>query len=193
MANAFDTVPETEPAAFIAGDFVTWKRTDLGTDYPPASYALSYKARLEGTGSTVISITASESGSTYLVELSSVTTAAYTAGVYHWQAYITRTSDSARITLDEGTFTVEANRSTATTDPRSSAKIILDSIEAVIRNRATQDQMAYTIQGRSLSRTPIADLLLLRDRFKAEYQRELDAERLANGLPSRRKILTRFK
>jgi hypothetical protein len=193
MANAFDTVPETEPAAFIAGDFVTWKRTDLGTDYPPASYALSYKARLEGAGSTVISITASESGSTYLVELASSTTAAYTAGTYHWQAYITRASDSARITIDEGTFTVEANRSTATTDPRSSAKIILDSIEAVIANRATQDQMAYTIQGRSLSRTPIADLLLLRDRYKAEYQRELDAERLANGLPSRRKILTRFK
>lgn len=193
MANAFETVPETEPTAIIAGDFTTWKRTDLGTDYPPASYVLSYKARLEGSGSTVITITATTSGSNYLVSLASATTAAYTVGVYHWQAYITRNSDSARVTLDEGTFVVEANRSTATTDPRSHAKIVLDNIEAVIRNRATQDQMAYTIQGRSLSRTPIADLLLLRDRFKAEYQRELDAERLANGLPSRRKILTRFK
>lgn len=193
MANAFDTVPETEPAAIIAGDFTTWKRTDLGTDYPPASYALSYKARLEGSGTTVISITAITSGSDYLVSLSSATTAAYSAGTYRWQAYITRISDSARITIDEGTFTVEANRSTATTDPRSHAKKTLDAIEAVIENRASQDQMSYSIQGRQLSRTPIADLLLLRDRYKAEVKREEDSERLDNGLPSRRKILTRFK
>lgn len=192
MANAFDTVPETEPSTIIAGDFTTWKRTDLGTDYPPASYALSYVARLEGSGTTSFTITASESGSDYIVALTSVTTAAYAAGTWHWQSYITRTSDSARITLDAGTFTVEANRSTATTDPRSHAKIVLDAIEATIQGRASQDQMGYTIQGRTLQRTPLADLLLLRDRYAAEYKREQDAERLANGLPSRRKILTRF-
>lgn len=193
MANAFDTVPETEPAAIIAGDFTTWKRTDLGSDYPPASYTLTYKARLEGAGTTVVSITASTSGSDYLVELASATTAGYSAGVYHWQAYITRTSDSARVTLDSGTFTVEANRSTATTDPRSHAKIVLDAIEATIEGRASQDQMGYTIQGRTLQRTPLADLLLLRDRYRAEVRSEQDAERLNNGLPSRRKILTRFR
>lgn len=192
MANAFDTVPETEPSTIIAGDFTTWKRTDLGTDYPPASYSLSYKARLEGAGTTAVSITATTSGSDYLVALASATTAAYTAGVYHWQAYITRSSDGARITIDEGTFTVEANRSTATTDPRSHAKIVLDAIEATIEGRASQDQMGYTIQGRTLQRTPLADLLLLRDRYRAEVKREQDAERLANGLPSRRRILTRF-
>ena len=37
MANLFDdaNAPETEPAAIVAGDQVKWKRTDLGTDYPP--------------------------------------------------------------------------------------------------------------------------------------------------------------
>lgn len=192
MANAFTTVPETEPTSFIAGDFTTWKRADLGADYPPSSYTLSYKARLEGSGSTVITITATTSGSDFLVELSSTTTGAYTAGVYHWQAYITRNSDSARVTIDEGTFTVEANRSTATTDPRTHAAKVLAAIEAVIEGRASQDQMSYSIQGRQLSRTPIADLLLLRDKYKDEVKAEIAAERLAAGLPSKRRILTRF-
>ena len=37
MANLFDdaNAPETEPAIIVAGDQVKWKRTDLGTDYPP--------------------------------------------------------------------------------------------------------------------------------------------------------------
>ena len=52
MSNAFDSAnyPETEPATIIAGDRIAWKRTDLGGDYPPASYALSYKARLNEIG-----------------------------------------------------------------------------------------------------------------------------------------------
>jgi len=58
LANLFDTgnVPTTEPATIVAGDLLQWKRTDLGTDYANGSYTLSYKARLEGTGSTVITI-----------------------------------------------------------------------------------------------------------------------------------------
>ena len=54
MANLFDSsnYPETEPAQFTAGDRITWKRTDLGADYAPASYSLKYSARLENSGAT---------------------------------------------------------------------------------------------------------------------------------------------
>ena len=37
------------------GDRWLWKRTDLGTDYPPSINAITYNARLEGMRSTVIS------------------------------------------------------------------------------------------------------------------------------------------
>lgn len=183
MANLFDSsnYPTTEPTNFIAGDRVAWKRTDL-TDYPTADYSLKYAARLEGTGATEIEITATESGNDYIVEVGQVTTAAYTAGVYHWQAYIIRTSDSERITIDSGTFEVKANKDVATTDPRTHVKIVLDAIEAIIEGRATKDQESYSIQGRSLARTPIPDLLVLRSRYKAEYVREQRAERIKNGL-----------
>ncbi|WP_123711612.1 hypothetical protein [Sinobacterium caligoides] len=51
-------------------------------------------------------------------------------------------------------------------DDRTHAKRVLAAIEAVIEKRASRDQMAYSIDSRSLSRTPIADLMLLRDRYK---------------------------
>ena len=138
MANAFDTdlAATTEPGEIVAGDTLIWKRTDLGTDYANGTHALSYKARLEGTGATVITITASASGDDYLVSVAAGTTASYATGVYRWQAYITRTSDSARVTIDSGTFEVLPNRSANTADPRSHAKTMLDKIESVLSGRA---------------------------------------------------------
>jgi len=194
MANLFDSTnyPTTEPDKIIAGDRIAWKRSDLDSDYPIASYSLKYSARLENAGSTEIEITATESGSDYIVEVGQSTTAAYTAGVYHWQAYIIRTADSERITVDSGTWEVKANRDAATTDPRNHVKKVLDSIEATIEGRASKDQESYSIAGRSLGRTPIADLILLRDKYRTEYVREQRAERVANGLGHSGIIKTRF-
>lgn len=184
VANLFDSdnYATTEPAEIISGDRIAWKRTDLDADYDTGSYSLSYSARLENSGSTEISISASESGDEYIVEVAAATSAAWTVGVYHWQAYITRTSDSERITVDSGTWEVFANRDAATSDPRSHAKIVLDAIESVIEGRASQDQMAYSIAGRSLSRMSIEDLILFRDRYRAEWKSELRRERRDNGL-----------
>lgn len=194
MSNLFDSAnyPTTEPETLIAGDRWAWKRTDLGSDYPPASYALSYSARREGTGDPEISITANESGSEYHVEVAAATTATYRDGTYHWQAYITRTSDSERVTVARGTWVVKANRDADNVDPRGHVKKVLDAIEAVIEGRATLDQESYSIAGRSLSRTPIADLLVLRDKYKAELARETAAERVARGLGNQTKVLVRF-
>ena len=104
MANLFDSAnyPNREPEVIIAGDFISWKRDDFVSDYDPASYALSYSARKDGAGSTSIAITASESSTSYYVEVGSSTTANYTIGDYRWQAYITRSSDSERVLVDEG-------------------------------------------------------------------------------------------
>ena len=107
--NAFDSdnFATVEPEVLTIGDRWVWKRTDLGTAYSPSSYELSYSARLQGAGSTTISITASESGDDYLVEVASATTAAYTAGTYTWAAYITRSSDSQRIQIDSGEWKIK--------------------------------------------------------------------------------------
>lgn len=190
MGNAFDSAnfPAREPAELVIGDRWMWKRTDLGNDYPPASYSLKYSLRAEGAGSTEIEITANESGSEYVIEVASATTAGYTADTYAWQAYITRTSDSQRVLVDSGAVKIVANRDASTADPRTHAKIVLEAIEAVIESRATKDQEEYAINGRSLRRTPLKDLLLLRNTYRAEVAAETAR---ANGTGSK-KVLFRF-
>jgi hypothetical protein len=193
VTNAFSSAnyPTTEPDTLIAGDRWAWKRSDL-TDYPVASYALKYSARLEGDGTDEIEISASESGTDYIVEVAAATTANYTAGVYHWQAYITRSSDSERVTIDSGTFEVKPNRDAATDDPRSHVKKVLDAIDAVIEGRASKDQESYSIEGRSLSRTPLADLVEFREKYAALYAQEQKEEAIANGEGHNGKILVRL-
>jgi hypothetical protein len=68
----------------------------------------------------------------------------------------------------------------------------LDAIEATIEGRASKDQESYSIQGRSLARTPIADLILLRGKYKAEYVQMQRAEKLRNGLGHGGNIKVRF-
>ena len=194
MANMFDTANalETEPAKIIAGDRLIFKRSDLNNDYANSSFTLKYSARLEGTGSTEIQITATASGSDYLVEVNSSTTASYTVGTYRWQAYITRNSDEQRLTIDEGTWEVIANRDAATTDPRSHAAIMVDKIESILEGRADSDVSSYSIQGRSLTKLGIEELMAWRDRYKAELLLEKRKERALNGVGTGAKVLVRF-
>lgn len=195
MGNAFDSTnyPNLEPAELVIGDRWAWKRTDLSADYPTASYALTYVADMQGSGSTSFSITASETGGEYVVEIASATTATYLAGTYAWQAYITRSSDSARVSVAKGTWRLIPNLSASTADPRSHVKKVLDAIEATLEGRASVDQMSYSINGRTLQKTPISDLIKLRSTYQADYAREVAAERIAQGLPVKNKLLTRFQ
>lgn len=193
MANKFDSTNylDTEPNELQLGDFWAWKRTDLSTDYPTASYTLSYEFNLVD-GSTVsnFSLTATESNNEYIIEVSNTTS--YTAGEYNWIAYITRSSDSARIKLSEGFTEIQENYATTTSSVRSHAKKVLDAIEAVIENRATMDQSSMSIAGRSLSRLTIDELLQFRDRYKAEYLKEVKKARIKNKKDSGNTIKVRF-
>ena len=71
MANKFDSTNylDTEPNELQLGDFWAWKRTDLSTDYPTASYALSYEFNLvDGSTASNFSLTATESNNEYIIE-----------------------------------------------------------------------------------------------------------------------------
>lgn len=193
MANKFDSTnyPTTEPNELQLGDFWAWKRIDLSTDYPTASYSLSYEFNLvDGSTAANFTLTATESNDEYLIETSNTTS--YTSGEYNWVAYITRSSDSARIKLTEGFTEIQENYATTTSSVRSHAKKVLDAIEAVIENRATMDQSSMSIAGRSLSRLTIDELLQFRDRYKAEYLKEVKKARIKNRKDSGNTIKVRF-
>jgi len=168
MANLFDSAnaPEVEPLEIQAGDFVQWKRTELHDDYPNDTHTLKYSARLEAAGSTEIEITATASGEDYLVQVPAATTAAYTPGVYHWQAYIIRDADDERIKVDDRKWTVLANFDTDTSDPRSFAQKQLDNIEGLLEGK--KDASSFSIAGRSASKFSFDELIQARDYFRAE-------------------------
>ena len=140
----------------------------------------------------VITIAASASGDDYLVSVGQSTTANYTAGDYRWQAYITRNRDSERLTIDSSTFEVAVNRSASTADPRSHAKTMLDKIESTLEGRADGDVAAYSINGRLLTKLDITDLLMWRDRYRADYLREVRRERSLNGTATGSTVVARF-
>ena len=193
MSNKFDSTnyPPQVPTELQLGDFWAWKRDDLSNDYPVASYSLSYEFNLiDGATVSNFTITATESNDTYIVEASN--TSSYTKGNYNWVSYMTRSSDSARVKLEEGFVEIQDNYATTTTSVRSHAKIVLDSIEAVIENRANIDQASMSIAGRSLSRMSIDELLTFRDRYRAEYLKEVKQLRIKNNRGSGNTIKVNF-
>lgn len=191
MANAFDSTeaPQGEPLEIVAGDFIQWKRDDLTSDYPSASYTLKYSARLQGTGTTEIEITG---GTDHLVQVSSSVTANYTPGTYSWQGYITRDSDDERILVSSGTWEVLANSDTSTADPRSHAEIMLNKIESLLEGKADSDVSSYSIAGRSLTKLTPEELITWRNFYKAEVLRERQKEDIKLGRKSPTTVKVRF-
>lgn len=182
------TNPNNEPSLFTAGDSIQW--TKSVPDFPAtAGNTLSYALI---NAANKIEFDAVQSGSDYQVSLPSSTTSGYEPGEYKWQSYITDNADN-RTQVGEGTIKIVPNFADLTTyDARGHVKKVLDAIEAVIEGRATKDQQEYQIANRRLWLSPIADLILLRDKYRTEYKRMLNAERIKNGLGSKNKILVRF-
>jgi len=72
------------------------------------------------------------------------------------------------------------------------ARNMLNAIEAVLEGRITADVESYSIAGRSITKIPVSELLVLRSKYKAEVQSQEAAENVSLGLGSGRKIKTRF-
>ena len=191
MANLFTSIPEKEPVTIYKGETVVWNRKDL-TDYPVGSYAMSWVARLESNGGTSFSATVTEVDDYYKFTLDNSATGGYTTGDYFWVLKVTQSSDSEELIIDSGKITVKDNYFGTTGDTRSHAKIMLDKIESILEGRADADVSSYSIQGRSLSKISINELLQWRDYYKAEYQKEIAKFRRDNNEGSGRVIKVQF-
>ena len=196
MSNAFDreNYSTKEPNTLVLGDYWSWKRDDLATDYPVGTYALTYEFHSDsgGGGTKKFTLTAVEADDTYYIESASSTTTGYAVGDYVWEAYITKTSSSNRIMVDSGRTSITENLANTNADLRSHAKKVLDALQAVIENRSTMDQSSMSIAGRSLSRMSVDELLKFRDRYKAEYLKEIKLARIRNKQGSGNTIKVTF-
>ena len=106
------------------------------------------------------------------VEVAPTTTADYEAGVYKYQARVTKDAES--YVVETGKIKVRPNFATQKTgyDDRSDTKQIFDAIDAVLKNKASQDQQSVSIGGRALSRFSWSELIEARKYFKAQYLAE---------------------
>ena len=196
MANAFDAVnaPEGEPSEVVVGDFIQWKRSDLIADYPPAEYTATYIARITGGGASEIQIlgTNYNSGEAFLFTVSSTTSANFTPGYYHWQLEIVRNSDSNRIVVDRGAFTAIVDLDVNGSDPRTHDEIMLTKIQALLEGRADGDVESYSIQGRSLTKIPIKELIEWERHYRQRVERYKKKEDIKLGRKTDSTIKVRF-
>lgn len=199
MLNPLETIPDVEPSEIIQGDSLTWKRTDLSTEFPNTDYTLSYNF-VSRSPSAAFSITAAADGSDYLISVAKAITAAYTASDqrrgqsgYEWAAFMTK-STGERVRVDYGTLNLAVNLATAAAgyDGRSHAKKMLDAITAVLEGRATESDLEYEINGRRMRRMSHQELIKAQAFYRVQYQNELNAEKIRNGQGTGRRILTRF-
>jgi hypothetical protein len=176
----------TFPTRHGAGDTLAVRRSLA--DWPATTWSLSFELRNAGAS---ITIAATADGADHVVSVPAATTASWTAGRYHWRAYVTAGTD--RHEVERGTIEIEPDFAAAgAADRRSHAEKVLDAIEAVIEGRASKDQESYTIAGRSLARTPIGDLLTLATRYRGMVEAERAAERLRRGIGGRRRVAVRL-
>jgi hypothetical protein len=183
-------IPLIEPAEFTAGDVVRWKK--YLPEYSPADFSLAYY--LQGPGKQMLTATADAVNSSWFsVEILSVATGAWKEGKYWWSSFVTDANNN-RFPVDSGTLTVKPDpaQMPETVDGRSFAAKALAAIEAVILNRAGRAELSYQIEGRSLSMIPHEELLVMRDKLKAEVAREVNAEKIKRGERISKNIYVRF-
>lgn len=194
MANLFDTdnAPTIEPDQIVVGDRVTWRKKNIGSDYPSTAYSVTYVSRISsGGGSHEFQVSGAADGNDYLFTITSTASASFDLGHHHWQLEVTRTSDSERIVIQTGSWDIITDLDN-NVDPRSHSEIMLDKIETVLQGRADADVLSYSINGRSLSKIPPSELVEWRDYYRREASLEHKEDHVRNGRAHGGTIKVRF-
>ncbi|WP_420023757.1 hypothetical protein ACN9JG_06255 [Cereibacter azotoformans] len=136
-------------------------------------------------GPSQIDLVSQPDGAAHLLGASAAASSEWAPGDYWWSLRAMR-GDTVVI-VEEGQLVITGDLALVTGlhDGRSHAERVLRAIEAVIEGRASIDQQKYTIAGRELWRTPVADLLLLRDRYRDEVRRAQQVARRGQSLLGR--------
>jgi hypothetical protein len=166
------------PAKISAG--LTFSKLVTLACYPATGWQLSVSLR----GPAAIDLQGVAEGVDHRLAASAVETAAYAPGLYVYSARVS--ADQVVIEVDAGRVEVlpDLAQMPGGSDVRSHNRIVLENICAVIEKRATMDQQRYIISTpngpRELWRTPIKDLLLLKQTYQALVRDEDAAARGGN-------------
>lgn len=180
-------------SSIVAGDTLSF--TVTLADYPAsAGWTLSYRLTPRAAGSA-ITFAATASGDDHQVDVDAATTAGWAQGSYTSGAWVSNGGGERYTVASEGGQVViqpDPSALPAGTDTRSDAEIALANVSALLKGKAGSGVEQYVINGRQLRSYPLADLIKLEAKLRAE----VNAERVAAGLqPSGggvRRILVRM-
>lgn len=190
MNNLFDSdnYPDSEPDSLVLGSRWAWKRSDITEAYPTATYTLKYVLAIQADTGEHFTITASKVSAAHVVEVPIASTTNKAIGEYFWQSVVIRDSDSEELVVDSGFIEIKAQ----TGEVRSHVYKTLMAIRATIEGKAGTDQLSYSINGRSLSRYPIVDLIDFEKRYAQLWKQEKQKLDRENGRAGRHKVLTKM-
>ena len=179
------------PQKITAGDEVQWRLKSTQDNFgnpissPDWSVVYSLRTNKQNFGATVNS-SAYEDG--FQFTISSSITSAFNDGDWFYQAKANKSGNNIT-TIASGTFKVLPKLDFTGSNPsafdgRTQAKKDLDAIEQAIRNIYSGGGLAqqYKIGNRDIKKYDLPDLLVLRDRLKAQVVREDKETLIANGL-----------
>lgn len=160
------------PARLFAGDSWAWEIADPA-DYPSAAYVLAYALAPEAGGARVEVEATAPNPVAVGFAVAAGDTAALAPGRWRWVLLATDAVHDTRAAFASGAFEVLPDPLAATAaDTRSAARRILDAIDATIEGKVTKDAQTYAIEGRSIARIPLPELIAARARYAAIVRRE---------------------
>jgi hypothetical protein len=183
------TIPTQEPVQVRAGETLAFTKTL--TDYSAAAgWSISYSFR--SLNGSALDFSSTASGATHVLNVPFATTAGWLPARYYGVGMVS--NGTTKTQIFSGYLDILPNIAAQTEgyDVRSPARIVLDNIESVIAGRATSSVLNSTVEGTTLQRIPIEQLLKLRDRYKQIVLNEEAAERARNGLSASGNIFSRF-
>jgi hypothetical protein len=186
------------PDTLQAGDTWAWDATVYG--YPSSEWTLKFVLHLRGSATTIeiTATTAAEGGDNYDVTVAATYTKDYAPGTYEWTAFVEKGAggDRERYTVSGGGGTVrilsDLETADASTDARTHARKVLDGIEATMEGRASHAELSLTVNGKAIQYMKPEELIRWRSFYRGEVSTEKQAEEIAQGRGSSRRILTRF-
>lgn len=185
--SVFDALTST-PSEFTSGTTVTWSES---LPYASGSYTIAMAFQALNTpvdGYEGFSINGSGSGTTWTFTITAAS--APKPGIYRWQRFITRASDSAVAELDSGEIVIRP--SLAATPTTSTAATLLANLETAISTLSSGTNQSVNFNGQSFTKKDMGNLLDQRTRLQAEVLREKEQLDALRGATVDRNINVRF-
>lgn len=173
-----------EPDTLAAGDTLAFTRR-LSDYLASAGWYLTYELR---GGAQAIEFSSMASGDNHAISVAGALTSLWLVTDYTLYGYAINGSDRHQIYVGDFTVTVNAQAAGPDAVVTTHYQRMVTLLEAVMEGKATHDLKVTKIEMSVVERLTFAEMADAYAKYKQLRNGEIDAERVANGQPSRNKI-----